>query len=228
MAANGGSPPESRDEIAKDVETLYEQDAGRADVINEITAAMGDGNDEGNKAQLIERLTTIRLLAKKPTGEDAKTVDALLNNYACSSDFDEGSAVDADDDRTTWNFECSKIMLKKIDAMQKMLDKSNFSFVRHELQYMKGARGSCSVCRYTEQEEDQVGSQSTFLMCVPCRTWVCKSSYCLMAHLKDGKGNACQDSTWERLDVAEYQQQYRRASEGSGKRAGAPAEDDDE
>ena len=46
MAANGGSPPESRDEIAKDVETLYEQDAGRADVINEITAAMGDGNDE--------------------------------------------------------------------------------------------------------------------------------------------------------------------------------------
>ena len=74
MAANGGSPPESRDEIAKDVETLYEQDAGRADVINEITAAMGDGNDEGNKAQLIERLTTIRLLAKKPLGEEARMV----------------------------------------------------------------------------------------------------------------------------------------------------------
>ena len=217
-AANGGEPAEvERDDVNQAVKDMYEEEGGRAAVIDEITKEMGEGHEGGQKGVLIERLTTIRLLkAKKTNGDDEKT-EALLNVDE-SDDFDEGPAAGAADDRTSWTFNTAKMTLKKVNEMQQTLKKSCLSLRSHELQYMVGARGFCTVCPFTEQAEGHVGCQSTQLMCTTCRTWVCKASACLMAHLKHGHGRACTDRVWEGIEVSDNQHQYRPASENSLKR----------
>ena len=140
-AANGGEPAEvERDDVNQAVKDMYEEEGGRAAVIDEITKEMGEGHEGGQKGVLIERLTTIRLLkAKKTNGDDEKT-EALLNVDE-SDDFDEGPAAGAADDRTSWTFNTAKMTLKKVNEMQQTLKKSCLSLRSHELRDALGALG---------------------------------------------------------------------------------------
>jgi len=190
--------------------------SGRAAVQAEIKGIMGEGHEEGNKQQLIERLVTLRLMQQAGGSGDDDKIKELLKTTR-SSEFDEGPEVEDDDDRTTWHFEAAHATLKKVEDISKTLKQANFKLIQHELVYIANdVRGFCGVCLLTDQEHE--GRQSTQLMCTTCRTWVCKSSVCLMAHLKFGTGAPVGNNAWDKCEKADFQQTYRPAAAASKKR----------
>ena len=77
MEANGGgeAPENQRADITHEVTEDYSAGAtgaGKKRVQEKIQEIMGDGHDDGNKTQLIERLVTARLMQQAKEGEVAE------------------------------------------------------------------------------------------------------------------------------------------------------------
>ena len=241
MEANGGgdAPENQRADITQEVTEDYSAGAtgaGRKRVLEKIQGIMGDGHDDGNKSQLIERLVTARLMQQAKEREVVEEEEGMVS---LSDDPDTDDDVDvekftevqgtkfANDFRqyqATSLYEIRK-QLHGIKQEQKK-QRGGGGPPPHTLRYMN-TRRHCTICVLLNpagEDEEQKPGKKTDLHCTTCHVAVCTASACLMAHIYHGKGSVVRSSTWADMTEKADQGGYRAVPS----RAPPTADDEDQ
>ena len=228
MEANGGgdAPENQRADITQEVTEDYSAGAtgaGKKRVQEKIQEIMGDGHDDGNKTQLIERLVTARLMQQAKEGEVAEEesdMEPLSDDPAEDDDevMDVETFTEVDGNRFQNDFRQytadSLLLIRKqlhgIKQAQKK-QRGGGGPPPHTLRYMSKRR-PCTICVLLNPpaaQDELAGAKKTGLHCTTCRVAVCTASACLMAHIFQGKGSVVRRVAWANMTEAADQGEHK-------------------
>ena len=242
MEANGGgdAPENQRADITQEVTEDYSAGAtgaGKKRVQEKIQEIMGDGHDDGNKTQLIERLVTATLMQQAKEGEvveEESDMEALSDDPAEDDEvidvemFTEVDGTRFTNDCRQYQAESLLLIRKELHGIKQAQKKQRGGGgpPQHTLRYMN-TRRHCTICVLLNpagEDEEQKPGKKTDLHCTTCHVAVCTASACLMAHIYHGKGSVVRSSTWADMTEKADQGGYRAVPS----RAPPTADDEDQ
>ena len=185
MEANGGgeAPENQRADITHEVTEDYSAGAtgaGKKRVQEKIQEIMGDGHDDGNKTQLIERLVTARLMQQAMEGEvveEESDMEAFSDDPAEDDEvIDVEMFTEVDGTRFTNDFrqyqaESLLLIRKQLHGIKQAQKKQRGGGgpPQHTLRYMSRRR-PCTICVLLNppaaEDEDQGKQERRRRVCI--------------------------------------------------------------